>query len=48
MIIDNDIETYIINNDKYIVESIFGDEELESIIADIITNKPQTVDKQAL
>lgn len=29
-------EIYIINNDKYIVEVQFGDEELENIIADII------------
>ena len=36
MIIIKNVETYIINNDKYIVETKFGNEELENIIADII------------
>ena len=39
MIIIGDAETYIINNDKYIVEAKFGNEELENIIADIISKQ---------
>lgn len=39
MTIIRQAETYIINNDKYIVETKFGNEELEDIIADIISKQ---------
>ena len=39
VIIIGDTEIYIINNDKYIVETEFGNEELENIIADIISKQ---------
>ena len=39
VIIIGDTEIYIINNDKYVVETKFGNEELENIIADIISKQ---------
>jgi hypothetical protein len=39
VIIIGDTEIYIINNNKYIVEAKFGNEELENIIADIISKQ---------
>lgn len=38
IVIDN-TEIYIINNDKYVVETKFGHEEIENIIADIISKQ---------